>query len=474
MYRPRSFSTLARSVAPLFATAALASCSGGGGGNAAGLSVVPLPAASGAPLGTRSAVDRSVIEHVIVVILENRSFDNLMYFYNAGKTTNLADTATTGLDHTGKTITLQPRSFTETSDAGHSHQDFITTFDGGKNDGWDLNSQNATKPDYQYGYLPQSEIQPYLDISHEFAIGDRFFHGVQAPTFPSHIEIGAGTTHGVVDNPSASIPWGCDAAAGTTTGLITPTGGVDEKGPFPCFDFLSIYDLLDRKGVSWKYYSEPEGQSISGNLVIPAAFRSIRYGLDWNTKIAPTDTQIDADITAGTLPSVSYVIPDSSSTDHAGTPSQGPMYVENLTNILGNSSLYKNTLMIVTWDDWGGWFDHVAPKILDATSLSYRKPIIFISPWVKHDYVTHVETEDASINKYLEQQFGLDSLGAHDVRANSFDDVFDFTQTPPAFRSITSIEVASPTSANPNFAVRPAMILGRHAGNPYFLKALDY
>ena len=441
---------LVTAVAALALGASLVACAGG---DAASPLVTKTP--GNVAFGKSAAADRSAIKHVIVVILENRSFDNVFHFYDHAK----ADVGDTGLDKAGNVVTLQPRSFTEQADAGHGHGDFVKQFDGGRNDGW-VGTSSDKRPYYMYGYLPKSEIQPYLNIANQFAIGDRFFHGVTAPTFPSHVEIGASTTFGVIGNPSVQIPWGCDAQAGTITSTLSPSG-MEVPGPFPCFTGLSIFDLLDRKGITWRYYAEPEGASAVGNNVIPAMFRSTRYGNDWNTKIASSDKEIDTALTAGTLPQVSYVIPDETATDHAGTPSVGPTYVANLVNVLGTSQYFANTLMIVTWDDWGGWYDHVAPKQLDATSLSYRKPILFIGGFVKPGYVSHVETEDSSINKYLEQQFGLDSLGAHDVRATGFDDVLDFTTSPRPFTAIDPTMTYSPTSANPNFRVRASALLGK-------------
>ncbi len=432
--------------------ALLAGC---GGGSSAGSSV---PVAATATGTVTKAAATSKIQHIIVVILENRSFDNLFHFLDHSR----ADVGDFGFDHLGNKVMLKPESFTETSDYSHDYTDFVTEFNGGANNGWDLNSQKTGDPLYQYSYLPQSEVQPYLDITSEFATSDRFFHGITAPTFPSHVEIGASTTFGVFGNPSVGIPWGCDAAAGTTTVSLDPTGK-PIPGPFPCFTGQSIYDLLDRKGVTWRYYSEPEGKSISGNLVIPAAFRSTRFGSDWNKNIAADDKEINAALTSGTgLPQVSYVIPDSSSTDHPGFTSLGPTYVANLVNNLGASSYYNNTLMIVTWDDWGGCFDHVVPKKRpDGSQLSYRKPVLLVGGYVKHNYISHVETEDASINKTIEEVFNLGSLGAHDVFAAPFDDALDFTQTPPAFKPINPAFVYSPTTPGASIVPVPITKLGK-------------
>ncbi len=414
------------------------------------------------------------IKNVVVVILENRSFDNMFQFLDHNYA-NIADISATGAVHSaaysgneptnhGTPVTLSSQTLAASStDVGHSHSNFLQDYDGGADDGW---------TGIGYGYVPKSEVQPDLDIANEFAISDNFFHGITAPTFPSHVEIGGSSTYGVIDNPSDQI-WGCDAAPGTTTGLFDPNAPGEEDptgGPFPCFDELSIFDLLDRAQpapVSWKFYSEPMGYSAAGNEEIPGYYRQIRYGPDWNNNIEDSDTLLATAFadSVGTcsLAQVSESIPNEASTDHAGTPSLGPMYLEALVNAFGESACFDNTLMIITWDDWGGWYDHVTPPTRpNGTHLSFRKPIIFVGGYVKKGpivngaqeaYVTHVLTEDASINKTIENLYGLGTLGADDVNANDFRDVLmPANATPAPFVPITSAELAAvplPSPASP-------------------------
>lgn len=377
---------------------------------------------------------QSKIKHVIVVILENRSFDNMMQFYDHSKA-DIASISGTARDQNGNPVTLRPETLTASmTGTGHSHPDFISDYNNGRNNGW---------PSFAYAYAPQVEVQPYLDIANGGAISDRFFHGVTAPTFPSHLEIGGAETYGVIDNPSTNT-WGCDSPPGTTVKTFNPAipGEENPTGPFPCFEELSIFDLLDRAQpapVTWRYYDEPQGYSAVGNLNIAGYFRHIRNGPDWNTNIAKSDAEFLPAVSAGTLPQVSFLIPNESSTDGAGTPSLGPTYIKNVVNAFGASRYYNDSLMIVTWDDWGGWYDHVVPPTrADGSHLSWRKPIIFVGGYVKHGYVSHVQTEDASIAKTIETIFNLGTLGAHDVQTSDFSDVLDIAQTPPPFAPITS------------------------------------
>jgi phospholipase C len=435
-------------------------------------SVLPKTAGGSSTTATTGSINPA-IKHVIVVIFENRSFDNMFQFLDHSQA-NIANISGTAMSY-GTPVTLSSQTLAaSTYDVGHSHSDFLRDYDqtssGPKNDGW------PTGTDTAYAYVPKGEVQPDLDIANQFAISDNFFHGITGPTFPSHVEIGGASTYGVIGNPSDEI-WGCDAAPGTVTDLFDPNVPgevIDGGGPFPCFDELSIFDLLDRGGISWYSYDEPQGVTPTGNENIPGFYRQIRYGPDWGTKIGASDAEILTALavpnTTGTLPGettlgsggptvlpqVSFVIPDDAATDHAGTPSLGPMYLEALVNAFGESSYFDNTLMIVTWDDWGGWYDHVTPPIRpNGTHLGFRKPIIFVGGLVKKGivvggvqeaYVSHVQTEDASIAKTIEDIFNLGTLGQDDLGANDFSDVImPAGSTPATFTPITSIEDAAPS-----------------------------
>jgi len=455
----------------VFATFALSACSGGGGGS---VSQLPQVAATSAPARSQS-LGESKIQHVIVVILENRSFDNMMQFYDHKKA-DIADIAGTAHDKAGNPVTLTPQTLTASMNGtGHSHDAFLADYDNGKNDGW---------TSYGFSYVPQTEVQPYLDIANEEAISDRFFHGVTGPTFPSHLEIGGAQTYGVIDNPSTNT-WGCDSPPGTFVKKFDPTmpGEETTTGPFPCFEELSIFDLLDRAKpapITWRYFDEPQGYSAVGNLNIAGYFRHIRSGPDWTNDIAKSDAEFLPALAAGTLPQVSFLIPNESSTDGAGTPSLGPTYIKSVVNAFGASPYYNNSLMLITWDDWGGMYDHVVPPTRpDGSHLSWRKPILFVGGYVKHGFVSHVQTEDASIDTTIERIFNLPTLGGHDVAANDFADVLDTTQTPPAFVPITSNQGVFTGSVTPprplaGFRLIPGGFAGTRTNGKPFSANDDY
>jgi phospholipase C len=143
------------------------------------------------------------------------------------------------------------------------------------------------------------------------------------------------------------------------------------------------------------------------------------------------ETNIFNDITLGQLPAVSWVVPTGSNSDHANNNSTaGPSWVGDLANAIGTSKYWNNTVIFVTWDDWGGWYDHVTPHIYNSYELGFRVPLIVISPYAKAGYVSHVPHEFASILKFTEAQFALGSLGYTDARADDLSDCFNFAQSP--------------------------------------------
>jgi phospholipase C len=137
---------------------------------------------------------------------------------------------------------------------------------------------------------------------------------------------------------------------------------------------------------------------------------------------------------------MTWVTPTCATSDHAGCGSnQGPAWVASVVDAIGTSKFWNSTAIFVFWDEWGGWYDHVAPPYVDYDGLGFRVPMLIISPYAKQNYVSHVQYEHGSMLKFAEDVFGLGRLSAADTRANSpAADAFDFTQKPRAFSSFAS------------------------------------
>jgi phospholipase C len=150
------------------------------------------------------------------------------------------------------------------------------------------------------------------------------------------------------------------------------------------------------------------------------------------------------DIASGQLPQVTWVIPDGRASDHPlSNDGSGPSWVASIVNAIGNSPYWSNTAIFIAWDDWGGWYDHVAPKIQNSYEYGFRVPLIVVSPYAKRAYVSHVTHDFGSLLKFIETNFKLPSLGFADAPADDLSDCFDFTQTASPFQLVAAPLTAS-------------------------------
>ena len=296
-----------------------------------------------------------------------------------------------------------------------------------------------------FSYVRRSDVAPYWTMASQYALGDHNFATNEwsfvrrASNFRSPAKTAMPS-----ENPSTA-PWGCDRPAeseyfikygAASPPVFPPAVGHEVPGDYPCFTYASIADLLDTAGVSWRWYVQkhPGGDS---RLSPFDAIKAVRYGPDWRNVVSP-DTQVLNDIANGRLKRVSWVMPPGGASDHAGSRSGsgGPDWVASVVNAIGQSRYWNQTAIIITWDDWGGWYDHVPPQqYADPVTgayegLGYRTPLIVVSPYSKVGYVSKQQHEIASSLHFIEATFGLPSLGLADARADAYDDMFDFSQKP--------------------------------------------
>jgi phospholipase C len=440
---------LPRLSAPLLLlTAALAtvSCAGNAGG----------PGASSLPQhGSHKKSSSNYIQHVIDIVQENRSFDDFFATFPG------ANGATQGLMKYGTgdiSVPLAKVNLKEGCDFPHGYLGgFIKQLDGGKMDGFGLGPGvchgNVTAA---YQYVDPEQIVPYWYIAEQYVLGDAMFQTQGSGSFTAHQDLIAGATiinqaktKSLVDLPTHT-PWGCDAPHGTKTSVLQYTGSmlqVLRNGPYPCVTYATLRDLLDAKSVSWKYYSPPI-QGGEGKLWNAFdAVKAVREGSEWKTNISTPETNIFNDITNGQLPAVSWLVPDRQNSDHPSGPGSdtGPSWVASVVNAVGESSYWPGTAIIVVWDDWGGFYDHVPPPFADKWGgLGFRVPLLIVSAYAREatpsqpGYISHTQYEFGSILKFIEDTFTLGSLGTTDARATSIDDSFDFTQQARPFQPIPS------------------------------------
>ena len=418
------------------------------------------PVVPTAPLGNvRAALPvSSYIKHVVIIVQENRSFENVFAGWPG------ADAPMYGYDHTGKRVDLHSMTFAQDCvklngfdycDVGHLWEQAIAGWDHGKMDGFDLNGfgtfgNGPAVGDYPYAYLDRTQIAPYRAMARSYVLADHMFPTEFGTSFTAHQDLIAGTTqidsqHSLVNVPIPSPPWGCDAPNSTFTALVNRQRQVANTGPSPCFDqYATIADRLDAAQVSWKYYAPPSPVFAGSVWTAFSAIKNVYYGPDWKRNIISPETKALTDPAAIGLPSVSWVIPDVLWSDHPITGSSwGPSWVADVVNAIGTSKDWNSTAIVVLWDDWGGFYDNAPPPQLDYVGLGLRVPCIIISPYAKKGYVSHTQYEFGSILKFIEQTFNLPSLRTSDARANSLVDSFDFTQAPRAFVPIPTVHPAS-------------------------------
>jgi phospholipase C len=405
---PRGSPRLAMAASAYLALATLLGCSGSGQG--------PSPTTTAAPAVMPSLPPTPPpIEHVVIVIQENRSFDNLFHGYPG------ADTASVGKNSLGATIPLQSTPFEAPFDIVHNFANFRKAYDNGKMDGFDTESAGGQLSGYAnppYGFVPASETRLYFEMAQQYVLADRMFPSNIDGSFVSHQYAIAGQAQGAVDYPIGF--WGCDGPPTDTVTTLTQqrTIGPPEQA---CFDYTTIADELDQKGLSWRSYSPRFGDQSGGVWSGFQAVRHIRKGPEWATNVISPETQILTDVPAGKLASVTWVTPTFANSDHArvDTATGGPNWVASIVNAIGESPFWNSTVIFVFWDEWGGWYDHVPPPQVDYDGTGIRVPLLCISPYASKGVVSHVPYETGSILKFVELTFGLAPLSASDKRATS-------------------------------------------------------
>jgi phospholipase C len=434
----------------LFCAAALLAACGGGRSQVLDNSGT-APAVIPHTLG-RTGISGSPIQHVVIVVQENRSFDNLFNGFPG------ANTVQSGKTSTGQTIALQPVNLAVTYDPAHGHSNWVTEYDGGRMDGFNnevLGDGSGAPKNFAYAYVPQSQVQPYWTMAKQYALADDMFGTNEGPSWEAHLYLVAGnsakdstnTWYGL-NNPhltGSPHPGGCDSLPGTTVSLINPaTGQTQKPGVFPCFYHQTIFDLLDSAGLSWKWYEARLGRGV---WYAPDAYYHIRYGPDYANVSAP-NTNFFTDLQNGNLAVVSWIMPTCSESDHATcTPAVGPSWVASIVNAIGQSKYWDSTAILITWDEWGGWYDHVAPVRYNKYELGFRVPLVVVSPYAKAGYISHYRHEFGSTLHFIESTFGLGSLNTTDARSDTLSDMFNYTQTPIPFQPIPA-PTLSPAALN--------------------------
>jgi phospholipase C len=376
----------------------------------------------------------SKIKHIVYVVQENRSFNDMFQGYPG------ADTVSSGETSNGTMIKLQPISLKTTYDIDHSAEAMFNACDGTgdlpgtecRMDGFNREQEYAGPQNGQYAYVPHSESKPYWDMAHEFVLADHMFASQLDESFVAHQYIIAAQAHSAVDVPD--FYWGCGGGKTDSVATITKkrTYGNAEQ---PCFNYQTLGDELDGAKLEWRFYTSKYTSPFSGLWSGYQAVSHIFNGPDWKRNIITPQKRFLTDIKAGNLASFTWITPLCRESDHLSCGGGfGPSWVTSIINAVGESKFWDSTAIFVQWDDWGGVYDPVAPPYKGYDGLGFRVGLIVISPYAKQNYVSHVQYETASVLRFAEDTFGLGQLSAADARATSpAKNCFDFSKPPRKF-----------------------------------------
>jgi phospholipase C len=338
-----------------------------------------------------TAAATTPITHAVFIMMENHTFDNMFGTFPGAN---------------GVTEPHAPNPVPQ--DFIHDGTSAIASIDGGKMDKF------LAEGKIQY---TQADIPNYWSYAQHFGLGDNFFTSLATSSTPNHLSMIAAQNNGIFETATEK---GCSSAANTDIPSRTYSGSGYRS--YPCYNIPTILSSLDKANISWRYYSDVD--------IWNAPTMIQGYS---NSKNDVSPTEFIPDVKNNALPSVSWVTPSNDTSNHPPQLMEpGENFVTNIVNAIMNSSYWSSTAIFVTWDDFGGFYDHVAPPVLDGVGLGPRVPLIVISPYAKSGYISHSLGEFSSFVKFIEKNWNLPSLGQRDSlpQINDLMDYFDFGQHP--------------------------------------------
>jgi len=399
-----------------------------------------LGATHGAKLRPKS-VTGGVIQHVVYIIQENRSF-NFMFMGFKGATTQ-----SYGYDTHGDKIALHPQSIASNWDIDHSANGFFAAYNNGALNGWNNEYACCGQPqNFAYAYAPKNETKLYWDMAKQYVLADQFFQSNIDGSFIAHQYAIAAYANHEVNFPNSW--WGCQGGPYDTVQTLNQDRSYGPNVPV-CEDYPTIGDEMDAALLPWRFYTYPYDDD-GGLWNAYSAVNHIYNGPDYQNDVIENANQFGSDVVNGKLADVTWITPTFENSDHAGfNSSGGPSWVASLVDAVGESKFWDSPAIFIIWDDWGGWFDPVAPPYLDYDGLGFRIPMIAISAYAKKGYVSHVQYESSSVLRFMEENFGLTPLAASDARAaDPASDIFDFSQPARAFKPFKFKAGKAPVRSN--------------------------
>ena len=410
-------------------------------GGAAILSVLLLHPVVTSADGAAGERERTTpIEHFIVLMQENHSFDNYFGTY-PGADGIPAGTCMPVEPANPSSGCVRPFHIgdndVQMDDPAHSGAIHRVQYNDGRMDGfvYALNQRNQDGR-LAMGFYDDRDIPYYWNLADEFVLFDRFFTSASRGSFANHV-------------------FWVTATAGSER------GDLDEDG---LGDLPTIFDSLQERGISWKFYVQNYDPEITYRTVDefpPNRAAQVIWVPLLNYARFIDDPELSShivdlneyyeDLQNGTLPAVSFMAPSGPSEHPPQHPRSGQTFVRTLINDLMRSDSWSSSAFLLTYDDWGGWYDHVAPPVVDEHGYGFRVPTLLVSPYARQGYTDSTVLDFTSILKFIEDNWGLEPLAERDANANSLASAFDFTLEPrePRFLSTTRGEEGEEDQGDP-------------------------
>jgi phospholipase C len=344
----------------------------------------------------------------------------------------------------------------------------------------DMGVKGCPGPQYPtYAYVQYSDVAPYFQIASQYGYANYMFQTNQGPSYPSHLFTFGGTSQPglgpepdwfIAENDEATNgKYGCAAPAGTLAQLVNPSTQDEKTAIFPCLNQSTLADVFAAASpqITWTYYTagpnalqtSPNSYEESCTVVDGACTGNYWTKGKSNGYVNLTPANVLTDISKCKLSQVSWVIPLGLESDHAGlTDGSGPSWVASIVNAIGTNpkcsdgeTYWNNTVILITWDDWGGWYDHVVPPAVPAKApagtsayvYGFRVPLMVVSAYTPAKTVSNVMGLDfGAMLKFIEEIFNVGNIppgNFADYYANDdLGEFFQFSAPPRTFQSITA------------------------------------
>jgi phospholipase C len=373
------------------------------------------------------------IKHFLFLMQENHSFDNYFGTYPGADGLPERTCVPVRVDAPeGDCVRPYRIDGSAIGDLGHTEIVFRAQLNGGANDGFVQAFADEGDPTRQaMGYYDGDDLPYYWNVADHYVLFDRFFTSAGGGSVWNHMYWVAG----VAGNPAGdSIP-------------------ADGFGDIP-----TIFDRLEAKGVSWKFYVQNYDPSVTyrtyrsvddankGAQVVWVPLLGYARFLDDPAlfdHIAPLE-EYYSDVANGTLPSVAYLVPSGASEHPPGSITAGERFVRTLHTALMRSSAWESSAFLWSYDDWGGWYDHVTPPQVDRYGYGYRAPALLVSAYAREGHVDSTELDFTSGLKFIEENWGVEPLAARDRAARNILSAFDFGSPPRRPQLLPDSRVVAP------------------------------